>query len=154
MDSHIDNMLKVTSDGKKLALDPRCFVPTCKDEEGSKLNACAQNIYEIWSDTSDIKGTQIVFCDLSTPKSRFEDYVYGTDFDAYNDLKYKLVQKGIHISVIELEIGVPVANTTPRSLPWSSCKYSHLSFKSLALWLAALEIPATLFIFVNRNRFL
>ena len=95
VDSHIDNMLKVTSDGKKLALDPRCFVPTCKDEEGGKLNACAQNIYEIWSDTSDIKGTQIVFCDLSTPKSRFEDYVYGTDFDAYNDLKYKLVQKGI-----------------------------------------------------------
>ena len=95
VDSHIDNMLKVTSDGKKLALDPRCFVPTCKDEEGSKLNACAQNIYEIWSDTADIRGTQIVFCDLSTPKSRFEDYVYGTDFDAYNDLKYKLVQKGI-----------------------------------------------------------
>ena len=95
VDSHIDNMLKVTSDGKKLALDPRCFVPTCKDEEGSKLNACAQNIYEIWSDTSDIKGTQIVFCDLSTPKGSFSDYVYGTDFDAYNDLKFKLVQKGI-----------------------------------------------------------
>lgn len=95
VDSHIDNMLKVTSDGKKLALDPRCFVPTCKDEEGSKINACAQNIYEIWSDTADIRGTQIVFCDLSTPKVRFEDYVYGTDFDAYNDLKYKLVQKGI-----------------------------------------------------------
>ena len=95
VDSHIDNMLKVTSDGKKLALDPRCFVPTCKDEEGSKLNACAQNIYEIWSDTADIRGTQIVFCDLSTPKVRFEDYRYGTDFDAYNDLKYKLVQKGI-----------------------------------------------------------
>ena len=95
VDSHIDNMLKVTSDGKKLALDPRCFVPTCKDEEGSKLNACAQNIYEIWSDTADIRGTQIVFCDLSTPKARFEDYGYGTDFDAYNDLKYKLVQRGI-----------------------------------------------------------
>ena len=95
VDSHIDNMLKVTSDGKKLALDPRCFVPTCRDEEGSKINACAQNIYEIWSDTADIRGTQIVFCDLSTPKVRFEDYRYGTDFDAYNDLKYKLVQKGI-----------------------------------------------------------
>ena len=95
VDSHIDNMLKVTSDGKKLALDPRCFVPTCKDEEGSKLNACAQNIFEIWEDTKDIKGTQIVFCDLSTPKVRFEDYTYGTDFDAYNDLKHKLVQKGI-----------------------------------------------------------
>ena len=95
VDSHIDNMLKVTSDGKKLALDPRCFVPTSEDEEGSKLNACAQNIFEIWEDTQDIKGTQIVFCDLSTPKVRFEDYTYGTDFDAYNDLKFKLVQKGI-----------------------------------------------------------
>ena len=95
VDSHIDNMLKVTSDGKKLALDPRCFVPTANDGEGSKLNACAQNIFEIWEDTKDIKGTQIVFCDLSTPKVRFEDYTYGTDFDAYNDLKFKLVQKGI-----------------------------------------------------------
>ena len=95
VDSHIDNMLKVTSDGKKLALDPRCFVPTSEDGEGSKLNACAQNIFEIWEDTQDIKGTQIVFCDLSTPKVRFEDYTYGTDFDAYNDLKFKLVQKGI-----------------------------------------------------------
>ena len=95
VDSHIDNMLKVTSDGKKLALDPRCFVPTSEDEEGSKLNACAQNIFEIWEETQDIKGTQIVFCDLSTPKVRFEDYTYGTDFDAYNDLKHKLVQKGI-----------------------------------------------------------
>ena len=95
VDSHIDNMLKVTSDGKKLALDPRCFVATSEDGEGSKLNACAQNIFEIWEETQDIKGTQIVFCDLSTPKARFEDYTYGTDFDAYNDLKWKLVQKGI-----------------------------------------------------------
>ncbi len=95
VDSHIDNMLKVVLDGKKLALDPRCFVPTAEDGEGSKLNACAQNIYEIWEDTQDIKGTQIVFCDLSTPKARFDEYEYGTDFDAYNDLKHKLVQKGI-----------------------------------------------------------
>ena len=90
-----DNMLKITSDGKKLALDPRCFVPDSEDEAGSKLNEAARRIYEIWQDTSDRKGTQIVFCDLSTPKKRFEDYVYGTDFDAYNDLKYKLVQMGI-----------------------------------------------------------
>lgn len=90
-----DNMLKITSDGKKLALDPRCFVPDSEDEAGSKLNEAAQRIYEIWQDTSERKGTQIVFCDLSTPKKQFEDYVYGTDFDAYNDLKYKLVQKGI-----------------------------------------------------------
>ena len=95
VDPHEDNMLKITSDGKKLALDPRCFVPESQDEEGSKLNECAQRIYEVWTDTADKKGTQIVFCDLSTPKVRFEDYEYGKDFDAYNDLKYKLVQRGI-----------------------------------------------------------
>ena len=95
VDPHEDNMLKITSDGKKLALDPRCFVPESQDEEGSKLNECAQRIFEVWTDTKDIKGTQIVFCDLSTPKVRFEDYEYGKDFDAYNDLKYKLVRMGI-----------------------------------------------------------
>ena len=95
VDPHEDNMLKITSDGKKLALDPRCFVPESQDEEGSKLNECAQRIYEVWTDTSDKKGTQIVFCDLSTPKVKYEDYEYGKDFDAYNDLKYKLVQRGI-----------------------------------------------------------
>lgn len=91
----IDNMLKVTSDGKKLALDPRCYERSAADEEGSKLNVCADNIVEIWNDTHDTKATQIVFCDLSTPKKAFEDYVYGVDFDVYNDLKYKLVQRGI-----------------------------------------------------------
>ena len=95
VDPHKDNMLKITSDGKKLALDPRCFVPESQDEEGSKLNECAQRIYEVWTDTADKKGTQIVFCDLSTPKVKFEDYEYGKAFDAYNDLKYKLVQRGI-----------------------------------------------------------
>ncbi len=90
-----DNMLKVTSDGKKLALDPRCFVPESADEEGSKLNEAAKRIYEIWENTADKKGTQIVFCDLSTPKVKSDEYIYGLHFDAYNDLKYKLVQKGI-----------------------------------------------------------
>ena len=91
----IDNMLKVTSDGKKLALDPRCFDRAASDENGSKINECADRIFEIWEDTSSTKGTQIVFCDLSTPKKAFEDYEYGKDFDVYNDLKYKLVQMGI-----------------------------------------------------------
>ena len=91
----IDNMLKVTSDGKKLALDPRCFVPDSEDEEGSKLNEAAQRIYEIWENTTDVKGTQIVFCDLSTPKVKSDEYTYGLRFDVYNDLKYKLAQKGI-----------------------------------------------------------
>ena len=91
----IDNMLKITSDGKKLALDPRCYERSAADEDGSKLNVCADNIAEIWNDTHETKATQIVFCDLSTPKKAFEDYVYGEDFDVYNDLKYKLVQRGI-----------------------------------------------------------
>ncbi len=90
-----DNMLKVTSDGKKLALDPRCFERMSTDEEGSKINEAATRIFEIWQDTTATRGTQIVFCDLSTPKKAFEDYEYGKDFDVYNDLKYKLVQMGI-----------------------------------------------------------
>lgn len=91
----IDNMLKVTSDGKKLALDPRCYERSAEDEKGSKLEVCADNIREIWEETQDTKSTQIVFCDLSTPKCAYEDYVYGRDFDVYNDLKYKLIERGI-----------------------------------------------------------
>ncbi len=96
----IDNLLKITSDGKKLALDPRCYERSAADEDGSKLNVCADNIAEIWNDTHDTKATQIVFCDLSTPKKAFEDYVYGEDFDVYNDLKYKLVQRGIPLEQV------------------------------------------------------
>lgn len=95
VDPTIDNMLKVTSDGKKLALDPRCYERSAADEEESKLNVCADNIVEIWNDTQEEKSTQIVFCDLSTPKKAYEDYVHGEDFDVYNDLKYKLVERGI-----------------------------------------------------------
>ena len=95
VDPHIDNMLKVTGDGKKLALDPRCIDPLLPDESGSKLNFCADNVYEEWKNSADIKGTQLVFCDLSTPKKTYSEYVYGKDFDAYNDLKHKLVERGI-----------------------------------------------------------
>lgn len=95
VDTHIDNMLKVTSDGKKLALDPRCYVPTSLDEQESKLNKATYYIYELWIKTQIFRGTQIVFCDLSTPKRKFEEYEYGKHFDAYNELKYKLVQEGI-----------------------------------------------------------
>lgn len=95
VDPHIDNMLKVTGDGKKLALDPRCIDPLLSNESGSKLNYCADNVYEEWKNSTDIKGTQLVFCDLSTPKKPYSEYVYGTDFDAYNDLKHKLVERGI-----------------------------------------------------------
>ena len=95
VDPHIDNMLKVTGDGKKLALDPRCIDPSLSDESGSKLSFCADNVYEEWKNSADIKGTQLVFCDLSTPKKPYSEYEYGKDFDAYNDLKYKLIERGI-----------------------------------------------------------
>ena len=95
VDPHIDNMLKVTGDGKKLALDPRCIDPLLSDESGSKLNFCADNVYEEWKNSTDIRGTQLVFCDLSTPKKPYLEYEYGKDFDAYNDLKHKLIERGI-----------------------------------------------------------
>ncbi len=95
VDPHIDNMLKVTGDGKKLALDPRCIDPLLSDESGSKLNFCADNVYEEWKNSTDIKGTQLVFCDLSTPKKPYSEYEYGKNFDAYNDLKHKLIECGI-----------------------------------------------------------
>ena len=95
VDPHIDNMLKVTGDGKKLALDPRCIDPLLSDESGSKLNFCADNVCEEWKNSADIKGTQLVFCDLSTPKKPYSEYEYGKNFDAYNDLKHKLVERGI-----------------------------------------------------------
>lgn len=95
VDPHIDNMLKITSDGKKLALDARCFDSAVGDEPTSKLNECSDRIFEIWEQSAEIKGTQLVFCDLSTPKKAFDDYEYGKDFDVYNDLKYKLVNMGI-----------------------------------------------------------
>ena len=95
VDPHIDNMLKVTGDGKKLALDPRCIDPLLSDESGSKLNFCADNVCEEWKNSADIKGTQLVFCDLSTPKKPYSEYEYGKDFDAYNDLKHKLIERGI-----------------------------------------------------------
>lgn len=95
VDPREDNMLKITSDGKKLALDPRCYDSSLLAEASSKLNECSQNIYDIWLETKEILGTQLVFCDLSTPKKDFKDYVYCKDFDVYNELKYLLTRKGI-----------------------------------------------------------
>ncbi len=85
--SDIDNMLMITNDGRKLALDQRIIDPMLSDFENSKVNACTDNLYRIWNDTHDIKGTQLVFCDLSTPNS--------TEFNVYDDIKNKLIQRGV-----------------------------------------------------------
>lgn len=95
VDPHEDNMLKVTGDGKRLALDARTFDPNLPDERPNKLIVCAEYVYAEWKNSKEIKGTQLVFCDLSTPKKAYEDYEYGKDFDAYNELKCKLVEYGI-----------------------------------------------------------
>lgn len=95
VDPHEDNMLKVTSDGKKLALDVRCFDPFLKDEGSGKLDECADNAAKVYEETNALRGTQLIFCDLSTPKKPYESYEYGKDFDVYNDLKHKLIERGI-----------------------------------------------------------
>lgn len=95
VDPHLDNMLKVTSDGKKLALDVRCFDSFLKDERSGKLAECADNAVSVYEETNAARGTQLIFCDMSTPKKPYENYEYGEDFDVYNDLKHKLIERGI-----------------------------------------------------------
>ncbi|MCL2861946.1 MAG: DEAD/DEAH box helicase family protein [Firmicutes bacterium] len=90
-----DNMLKITSDGKKLALDPRCFDPSALDHNENKVNICAREVFMIWNETIDTRRTQLVFCDLSTPKCAFKDYDPRRDFDVYNHFKYVLVKMGV-----------------------------------------------------------
>lgn len=95
-----DNMLVITHDGKKIALDPRCFDSTLPDNPTNKVNLCVENLYRIWENTTERQSAQIVFCDLSTPKCAFEDYDIKTNFDVYNDIKYKLVNMGIPVAQI------------------------------------------------------
>ena len=94
VDATQDNMLKITNEGRKLALDQRLINPLLPDAENSKVNSCADNIYKIWYENQDKKSTQLVFCDLSTPKDM--KGVEKEEFtDVYNELKKKLIQKGI-----------------------------------------------------------
>ena len=94
VDSKVDNMLKITNEGRKIALDQRLINELLPDYENSKIDTCSQNIYRIWEETKDKKSAQLVFCDLSTPKG-------DGSFDAYTDLKNKLVEKGIPENEIE-----------------------------------------------------
>lgn len=94
VDSSVDNMLKITNDGRKLALDQRMLNDMLPDFEGSKINACVDNIYRIWEENPDKKSAQLVFCDLSTPKND------GT-FSVYNDIRKKLIERGIPESEVK-----------------------------------------------------
>lgn len=94
VDSREDNMLKITNEGRKIALDQRLINELSPDYKDSKVEKCSENIYKIWNDTKEDKLAQLVFCDLSTPKGD------GT-FDVYTDLKRKLIDKGIPEEEIE-----------------------------------------------------
>lgn len=88
VDSSVDNMLLITNDGRKLALDQRLMNDMLPDSETSKVGACADNVFDIWQRTADRKSTQMVFCDLSTPHG-------DGKFNVYDDLRNKLIAKGV-----------------------------------------------------------
>ena len=88
VEPNIDNMLKITNDGRKLALDQRMIDPMLPDDPDSKVNACIDNVYHIWEEHADTRSTQLIFCDLSTPKND------GT-FNVYDDIREKLIARGV-----------------------------------------------------------
>ena len=88
VDPSVDNMLRITNDGRKLALDMRLMNPLAADDENNKTSVCARNVYRIWERTKEYRLAQLVFCDLSTPKN-------DGSFNIYDDLKRKLMEKGI-----------------------------------------------------------
>ena len=94
VNASIDNMLKITNDGRKLALDQRMLNEMLPDDEGSKVNACINEVYRIWEENTDQRSTQLLFCDLSTPKGE------GI-FSVYTDIRKKLIERGIPESEIK-----------------------------------------------------
>jgi len=88
VDARVDNMLKITTDGRKIGLDQRLINPLLEDFEGSKVNAATNNVFRIWEETADKRLTQLVFCDFSTPNK-------DGRFNIYEDMKAKLLDKGI-----------------------------------------------------------
>ena len=108
VDPTVDNMLKITSDGRKLGLDQRLINPLLPDDPGSKVNACVQNIVRIWREGAAEKLTQLVFCDLSTPRGKaasekeaadadtlLADEMGSENFNVYDDIRAKLIAQGI-----------------------------------------------------------
>lgn len=103
VDPTVDNMLKITNDGRKLALDQRLIDPTLPDDPNSKVNACVENVYTVWARTQEKRSAQLVFCDLSTPKP-------GT-FNVYYDVRDKLIARGVPAEEIQF---IHDANTEAR----------------------------------------
>ena len=104
VDSSVDNMLKITTDGRKLALDERLIDPMLPDEADSKTNACVDRVMHVWNETAPTKGAQVIFCDQSTPKG-------DGSYNVYDDIKTKLMERGI----LEAEIAfIHDAKTEPQ----------------------------------------
>ena len=97
VDPSVDNMLKITSDGRKLGLDQRIINPLLTDAPGSKVNLCVENILRTWKDGESGKLTQLVFCDISTPQ---KDSGKGDNFTIYQDIRQKLIDRGMPASQI------------------------------------------------------
>ena len=93
VDSSVDNMLLITNDGKKMALDQRLINPLLPDNENSKVNACVSNVFSIWDKYRDKKSTQLVFCDMSIPNK--------DGFNVYDDIKEKLIKMGVPENEVE-----------------------------------------------------
>ena len=92
VDSSVDNMLLITNDGKKMALDQRLINPLLPDDENSKVNTCVSNVFSIWDKYKDKKSAQLIFCDMSTPSN---------EFNIYDDIKEKLIKMGVPENEIE-----------------------------------------------------
>jgi hypothetical protein len=88
IDAAVDNMLIITSDGRKIGLDQRLMNPLLPDDPNSKVNLCVENVFKIWTETTDSKLTQLIFCDFSTPNK-------DGKFNVYDDIKFKLLEKGV-----------------------------------------------------------
>ena len=95
VNSSEDNMLNITSDGRKIGLDVRLINPDLPDDENSKLNVCINNVYNIWDKTAENRSTQVIFCDLGVPQSTTDKKKNGEKFSVYDDIKAKLIMKGI-----------------------------------------------------------
>ncbi len=110
VDSQEDNMLKITTDGRKCALDQRIIDTTLPDEEGSKVNELVETVFQIYKDTEEDRLTQMIFCDYATPKpkNKKDD---GNGFDIYEDIRQKLVRKGVPAEEVKF---VHEANTDIR----------------------------------------
>ncbi len=95
VNNDVDNMLNITIDGRKIGLDQRLINPDLPDQPGTKINLCIDNVYRIWNETAENKSTQLIFCDLAVPQTKADIKNKGVRFCAYDDIKNKLVEKGV-----------------------------------------------------------